>query len=264
MLPGMICEHVCNSLANSDDITKLAAIILTQATLNFQKVYDSCGNNNSFYETDENSLCFKGNSWESLDENDKKEATTTKGQLWEVMVLLAFTADCLENACKTQTKTTRRGPPGSTIIILLVIITNNNNNNNNNNNHLIHGPPRFLPIRSSSWRGLPPPLRGGNAWCTERPVHPIPSYPALSREDTTFWNDGRPRTHHEPESNHSRAQFGKWPQEALNEWGIKRKGRQAEQEQDPKDRRNKQTESQRPRWLHIWPHWAYDGQLLFM
>ena len=59
MLPGMICENVCNSLANNDDITKLAAIILTQATLNFQNVYDSLGNNNSFYKNNENSLRFK-------------------------------------------------------------------------------------------------------------------------------------------------------------------------------------------------------------
>ena len=49
MLPWMICENVCNSFANDDDIKKLAAIILTQATLNFRNVYDSCGNNNSFF-----------------------------------------------------------------------------------------------------------------------------------------------------------------------------------------------------------------------
>ena len=63
MLPGMICEHVGNSLANNDDITKLAAIILTQATLqatlNFQNVYGSFGNNNSFYKNDEKPLRFK-------------------------------------------------------------------------------------------------------------------------------------------------------------------------------------------------------------
>ena len=75
----MICENVCNSLANKDDITKVAATILTQATLNFQNVYDSLGNNISFYKNDENSLRFKGNSWESLDESDEKEGTTTKG-----------------------------------------------------------------------------------------------------------------------------------------------------------------------------------------
>ena len=62
MLPGMICEHVCNSLANNDGITKLAAIILIQATLNFQNVYDSLGNNDSFHKNDENSLRFKGKS----------------------------------------------------------------------------------------------------------------------------------------------------------------------------------------------------------
>ena len=48
MLPGMIFENVCNSLANNNYIKELAAIILTQATLNFQNVYDSLGNNNSF------------------------------------------------------------------------------------------------------------------------------------------------------------------------------------------------------------------------
>ena len=78
MLPGMICENVCNSLANNDDITKLAAIILIQATLNFQNVYDSLGNNNSFYSNDENSLRFKGNSWESLDENHEKRGHNDK------------------------------------------------------------------------------------------------------------------------------------------------------------------------------------------
>ena len=39
-----------------------------------------------------------------------------------------------------------------------------------------------------------PPLRGGNSWTKESPVLPIPSYPALCREDTTSWNDGRSRT----------------------------------------------------------------------
>ena len=64
MLPGMICENVCNSLANNDDITKLAAIILTQATLNFQNVYDSLGNNNSFIKTMKIHYVLKG-----IDEN---------------------------------------------------------------------------------------------------------------------------------------------------------------------------------------------------
>ena len=87
MLPGMICENVCNSLANNDDITKLAAIILTQATLNFQNVYDSIGNNDSFYKNDENTLRFKRNSWESLDESHEKEGTTTKNTPWGVSFL---------------------------------------------------------------------------------------------------------------------------------------------------------------------------------
>ena len=82
------------------------------------------------------------------------------------------------------------GELNNNILIVIILF----NNNNNNNNHLIHGPPRFLPIRSSSRRGLPPPLRGGSSLSKESPVLPIPSYPALCREDTTSWNDGRPRT----------------------------------------------------------------------
>ena len=60
MLPGTIWQNLCNSVANNDDITKLAAIILTQATLNFQNVCDSLGNNDSLYKNDENALRFKG------------------------------------------------------------------------------------------------------------------------------------------------------------------------------------------------------------
>ena len=82
MLPGMICKNVCNSSANNDDITKLAAIILTQATLNFQNVYDSLGNNDSLTKNCQNSLRFKQISWESLDENHEKEGTTTKNAPW--------------------------------------------------------------------------------------------------------------------------------------------------------------------------------------
>ena len=58
MLPGMIFETLCNSLANNNYIKELAAVILTQATLNFQDVYDSLGNNISFYKNDENSVRF--------------------------------------------------------------------------------------------------------------------------------------------------------------------------------------------------------------
>ena len=56
---------------------------------------------------------------------------------------------------------------------------------------------RILPTRGSSWRGLLPPLRGGNSSSQESPALPIPSYPALCREDTTSWNNGRSRTHRE-------------------------------------------------------------------
>ena len=43
---------------------------------------DSLGNNDSFYKNDENTLRFKGNSCESLDENHEKEGTTTKNPPW--------------------------------------------------------------------------------------------------------------------------------------------------------------------------------------
>ena len=43
-----------------------------------------------------------------------------------------------------------------------------------------------------------PPILGGNSSSKGSPVLPIPSYPALCREDTTSWNDGRPRTHYDP------------------------------------------------------------------
>ena len=82
------------------------------------------------------------------------------------------------------------GPPVSTITVFVQIIRFNNNN------HLTHGPPRFLPTRGSSRRGVLPPLRGGNSCTKESPALPIPSYPAQCREDTTSWNDGQPRTHH--------------------------------------------------------------------
>ena len=85
---------------------------------------------------------------------------------------------------KTKARDTGRGPPGSTIIIYKELIRFNN--------HFIPGPHRFLPTRSSSSRGLPPPLRGGNSSSKESPALPIPSYPALCREDITSWNDGRP------------------------------------------------------------------------
>ena len=95
-----------------------------------------------------------------------------------------------ENVHGAQARATRRGPPGSTIIIF----ENKIRFNNINNNHLIHGQPCFLPSRRSSWRGLLPPLRGGNSSSRESPVLAIPSYPALCRDDTTSWNDGRPST----------------------------------------------------------------------
>ena len=81
-------RKVYNSLGNNDDFKKLTAIILMPTTLKFENVRSSWGNNNSFYKNDENSLRFKGNSCESLDENHKKGATTTSNPFWGVMVSL--------------------------------------------------------------------------------------------------------------------------------------------------------------------------------
>ena len=85
-----------------------------------------------------------------------------------------------------------RGRGAPTIIYIKEIIRFNNNNNNN------HFHPRatpFTPGRGSPRWEPPPPLRGGSSSSPESPAHPIPSYPALCREDTTSWNYGRPRTH---------------------------------------------------------------------
>ena len=54
---------------------------------NFENVYESLGNNNTVYKNDENSLRFKGNSRESLDENHEKEGTTTKNTPCKVSFL---------------------------------------------------------------------------------------------------------------------------------------------------------------------------------
>ena len=93
----------------------------------------------------------------------------------------------------------------------------------------IHGPPRFLPTKSSSLRGLPPPLRGRNSSSKESPVLPIPSYPALYREDTTSWNHGRPGTHHKPEriTTCIHLLHGSIPSHALVTSREKQTGRQA-------------------------------------
>ena len=65
-----------------------------------------------------------------------------------------------------------------------------------------------------SVKKLPPPLRGGNSSSKESPALPIPSYPALCREDTTSWNHGRPR------GRRSATQI-------VNHDGIKRQSRQS-------------------------------------
>ena len=69
---------------------------------------------------------------------------------------------------KSQAKTPRRGPPGSTIIIFKELIRFN---------HFTHGPPRFLPTRGSTWRRLPPPLRGGNHGPKSLLLSPYPAIP---------------------------------------------------------------------------------------
>ena len=61
---------------------------------------DSLGNNESLSKSDENTLCFTGNWWYSLDENHEKEGTTTKGTAWALMVLLGFYKYFLENVWK--------------------------------------------------------------------------------------------------------------------------------------------------------------------
>ena len=87
VLAWLIFENVYKSLADNDDFMTLAATILIQAKLNFENVCGSLGNNNSFYKKVENSLRFKGNWWESLDENHEKEGTTTKDAPWRLSFL---------------------------------------------------------------------------------------------------------------------------------------------------------------------------------
>ena len=136
----------------------------------------------------------KGINGETHTGSTKKRSRQQKAGIGRYSFCLHFT----DTFCKMYeipaARVIRRGPPGSTLIIPKEIIGHNNNNNNNNNNHLTRGPPRFLPTRGSCRRGVLPPLRGGNSWTKESPVLPIPSYPALCREDTTSWNDGRPST----------------------------------------------------------------------
>ena len=90
-------------------------------------------------------------------------------------------------------ESTVRGRGGPTITIITILITFNNNN------HLTQGPPCFLPTRRCSRRGFLPPFRVGNSSSKESPVLPIPTYSALCPEDTTSWNDRRPRTHQQRE-----------------------------------------------------------------
>ena len=125
-----------------------------------------------------------------LRRESRKRGHNNKYQICNLFVFLTCKTHLVCNVYRTQARVTVRGPLGSTIISLKEIIRCN---------HFTQGPPRFLPTRSSSLRGLPPPLREGYSSSKESPVLPIPSYPALCREDTTSWNHGRPGTHHKRE-----------------------------------------------------------------
>ena len=140
---------------------------------------------------------------------------------------------------KSQAKTLIRGPPGSTIIIYKEIIRFN---------HLTRGPLRFPPTTGFSRRGLPPPLRGGNSWCKESPALPIPSYPALCREDTTSWSHGRPRTQYqsrrtpsEPRSTQESPSEPRRIQEQSQPWRAQRA------QESPGEHRRAQESSGEPR-----------------
>ena len=87
MLTWLIFENVYSSLANIDDFMKMAAIILMLTWFILADVCSSSGNNESVYKNDENTLCFKGNPWESSDENHEKEATTTTHPVWGLSLL---------------------------------------------------------------------------------------------------------------------------------------------------------------------------------
>ena len=65
---------------------------------------------------------------------------------------------------------------------------NSNNNINNNNNHYVLGKSRFIPHVATPRRGLLPPHYGGNPRLANLPTSalPIPSSPALFREDTSY------------------------------------------------------------------------------
>ena len=80
--------NMYKKLAINNGFRKVAAIILLPTRPNFENVHYSLGTNNSFCKNDENSLCFKRNSWESLDEKHEKEGTTTKGPFCNVMFWL--------------------------------------------------------------------------------------------------------------------------------------------------------------------------------
>ena len=117
-LTWLIFGKVYNSLGNNDDLTKLTAIILMPTKFKFENVYYSLENNKSFYKNDENSLRFKGNSRESLDENHEKEAQQQKTRPWSWCSRWGILYKSCWNVHKSQAKTSGRGQPGSTVIIL--------------------------------------------------------------------------------------------------------------------------------------------------
>jgi hypothetical protein len=158
-----------------------------QWRLSFQNVSFSLGDNDSFIKTNENTLRFKGKSWESLDGNHKKRAQQQKSRSGTSGFYLHFVDTFVGKCNGAQARRGGRGRGEPTIIYIKEIIRFNN-----------HLHPRATPLppdRGSSRWAPHPPLRGGSSSSQEPPALPIPSYPALCREDTTSWNHGRPRTH---------------------------------------------------------------------
>ena len=70
----------------------------------------------------QNSLRFKRTWWESLDENHRKEGTTTKGAIWELMVLLG---DSLYKCLKCAQVPSESAPTWSTWLNNKYSISNN-------------------------------------------------------------------------------------------------------------------------------------------
>ena len=79
-------HNVWFSFKDDDSFINTVRTKAHQWTLCFQNVWFSWRDNDSCIRTFENTLCFKGDSWESLHENHKKEVTITKNPIWELML----------------------------------------------------------------------------------------------------------------------------------------------------------------------------------